>query len=170
MDRAATSKTFVCCLTYGGRTVKPDGFPIPNSQRASWECWLGRIPYCCRLRISRPQNTYARHTMHAASLPHRDEDRSNIFSSFSNLRPDSTSLDRGGDFFPCGFSPAPCIKQWIYFTWCNGWPMVLVTRAHSLSKLAFRGGVRIINPPLSKFGHMSKSGVMSKLGVHPVYL
>ena len=30
--------------------------------------------------------------------------------------------------------------------------------------------VRIINPPLSKFGHMYKSGVMSKSGVHPVYL
>ena len=30
--------------------------------------------------------------------------------------------------------------------------------------------VRIINPPLSKFGHMSKLGVMSKSGVHPVYL
>ena len=29
---------------------------------------------------------------------------------------------------------------------------------------------RIINPPLSKFGHMSKLGVMSKSGVHPVYL
>ena len=36
--------------------------------------------------------------------------------------------------------------------------MVLVTRAHNLSKLAFRGGVSIINPPLSKFGHMSKFG------------
>ena len=31
-------------------------------------------------------------------------------------------------------------------------------------------GVRIINPPLSKFGHMSKLGVMSKSAVHPVYL
>ena len=30
--------------------------------------------------------------------------------------------------------------------------------------------VRIINPPLYKFGHMSKSGVMFKSGVHPVYL
>ena len=30
--------------------------------------------------------------------------------------------------------------------------------------------IRIINPPLSKFGHMSKLGVMSKSGVHPVYL
>ena len=30
--------------------------------------------------------------------------------------------------------------------------------------------VRIINPPLSKFGHMSKLGVMSKSGVHLVYL
>ena len=30
--------------------------------------------------------------------------------------------------------------------------------------------VRIINPPLSKFGHMSKLGVMSKSGVNPVYL
>ena len=48
--------------------------------------------------------------------------------------------------------------------------MVLVTGAHSLSKLEFRGGVRIINPPLSKFGHMSKLGVISKSGVHLVYL
>ena len=47
--------------------------------------------------------------------------------------------------------------------------MVLVTRAHKLSKLAFRGGVRIINSPLVQFGHVSKSGVMSKSGVHPVY-
>ena len=30
--------------------------------------------------------------------------------------------------------------------------------------------VRIINPPLSKFGHMSNLGVMSKSGVHLVYL
>ena len=30
--------------------------------------------------------------------------------------------------------------------------------------------VRIYNPPLYKFGHMSKSKVMSKSGVHPVYL
>ena len=30
--------------------------------------------------------------------------------------------------------------------------------------------VRIINPPLSKFGHMSKLGFMSKSGVHLVYL
>ena len=30
--------------------------------------------------------------------------------------------------------------------------------------------VRIINPPLSKFVHMSKLGVMSKSGAHPVYL
>ena len=109
-------------------------------------------------------------TPDAALLPHRDEDCSNIFSSFSNLRPDSTCLDRGGDFFPCGFFLAPCIEKLIYFTWCNGWPMILVTRAHRLTKLAFRGGVRIINPPLSKFGHMSKSRVMSKSGVHPVYL
>src|SRR5713226_919213 len=50
-----------------------------------------------------PQNTCAQHTMHAASLPHRDEDCSNIFSSFSNLRPDSTCLDRGGGFFPMWF-------------------------------------------------------------------
>ena len=55
---------------------------------------------------ARPQYTYAHHTMHAASLPHRDEDCSNIFSSFSNLRPDSTCLDKGGDFFPCGFCPS----------------------------------------------------------------
>ena len=48
--------------------------------------------------------------------------------------------------------------------------MVLVTKAHSLSKLAFRGGVKIINPPLSKFGHMYKLGVMSKSRVHSVYL
>ena len=52
---------------------------------------------------ARPQNTCAQHTMHAASLPHRDEDFSNIVSSFSNLRPNSTCLDRGGAFFPCGF-------------------------------------------------------------------
>jgi len=55
---------------------------------------------------ARPQNTCAQHTMHAASLPHRDEDCSNIFSSFSNLRPDSTCLDRRRDFFPCGFFPS----------------------------------------------------------------
>ena len=47
--------------------------------------------------------------------------------------------------------------------------MVLVTRAHRMSKLEFKVGVRIINPPLSKFGHMSKLGVMSKSGVHLVY-
>ena len=47
--------------------------------------------------------------------------------------------------------------------------MVLVTKAHRFSKLAFRGGVRIINPPLSEFGHMSKSRVMSKSKVHRVY-
>ena len=55
---------------------------------------------------ARPKNTCAQHTMHAASLPHRDEDCSNIFSSFSNLRPDSTCLARGRDFFPCGFCPS----------------------------------------------------------------
>ena len=49
---------------------------------------------------TRPQNTYAQHTINATSLPHRDEDCSNIFSSFSNLRPDSTCLARGRDFFP----------------------------------------------------------------------
>ena len=53
----------------------------------------------------RPPNTCAQHTMHAASLPDRDEDCNNIFSSFSNLTPDSTCLDRGGAFFPCGFCP-----------------------------------------------------------------
>ena len=98
---------------------------------------------------ARPQNTCAQHTMHAASLPQRDEYCSNIFSSFSKLRPDSTFLDSGGDFSHVVFSPTPCIKQLLYFTWCNGWPMVLVTRAHRFSKLAFRGGIRIINPPLS---------------------
>ena len=46
---------------------------------------------------------------------------------------------------------------------------VMGDQGPQLSKLAFRGGVRIINPPLSKFGHMSKSRVMSKSGVHPVY-
>ena len=119
---------------------------------------------------ARPQNTCAQHTMHTASLPHRDEDCNNIFSSFSNLRPDSTYLDRGGDFFPCGFFPRSLYRAVTLFTWCNGWPMVLVTRAHSLFKLEFTGGVRIINPPLSQFVHMYKSGVMSKSGVHPVYL
>ena len=59
-----------------------------------------------RILHARPQNTCVQHTMHAASLPHRDEDCSNIFSSFSNLRPYSTCLDRGGDFFPCGFCPS----------------------------------------------------------------
>ena len=49
---------------------------------------------------ARPQNTYAQHTMHVDSLTHRYEDWGNIFSSFSNLRPDSTCLDRVGDFFP----------------------------------------------------------------------
>ena len=32
MDWAATGKTlYFCYLTYGSRTAKPDGFPIPNS-------------------------------------------------------------------------------------------------------------------------------------------
>ena len=55
---------------------------------------------------ARPWNACAQHTMHATSLPHRDEDCNNIFSTFSNLRPDSTYLDRGEAFFPCGFFPS----------------------------------------------------------------
>ena len=111
---------------------------------------------------ARPQDTCAQNIMHVALLHHRD--CNNTFSSFSNLNPDSICLVRGGLFSHVVFSPTPCIEHLLYFTWCNGWPMVLVTRAHRLSKLAFKGGVRIINPPLSKFGHMSK------LGVHPFYL
>ena len=66
---------------------------------------------------ARTQHTCAQHTMHAASLPHRDENCNNIFSSFSNLRPDSTYLDRGRGFFShVFFAPAPCIKQLLYFT------------------------------------------------------
>ena len=53
-----------------------------------------------------PHNTCPRNTMHVASLPHKDEYCSKIFSKFSNLRHDSTYLDRGGDFFPCGFFPS----------------------------------------------------------------
>ena len=37
VDRAATSKTlYFCYLTYGSRTAKPDGFPIPNSHGLVW--------------------------------------------------------------------------------------------------------------------------------------
>ena len=32
VDQATTGKTlYFCYLTYGSRTAKPDGFPIPNS-------------------------------------------------------------------------------------------------------------------------------------------
>ena len=50
---------------------------------------------------ARPQDTCAQNIMHAASLHHKD--CINIFSSFSNLNPDSICLVRGGNFFPCGF-------------------------------------------------------------------
>ena len=65
---------------------------------------------------AKPENTCAQNTIHVASLHHRDEGCSNIFPSFSNLNPDSICLDRGGNFFPCGFSPSPCIKKLLYFT------------------------------------------------------
>ena len=54
---------------------------------------------------ARPHNNCAQNTIHAASLHHRDEGCNNIFPSFSNLNPDSICLDKGGDFFPCGFFP-----------------------------------------------------------------
>ena len=38
--------------------------------------------------------------------------------------------------------------------------MVLVTRAHKFSKLAFSGGVRIIILPCPNWSIMSKSGVL----------
>ena len=50
---------------------------------------------------ARPQDTYEKNIMHAASLHHRD--CNNTFSSFSNLNSDSSFLVRGGDFFPRGF-------------------------------------------------------------------
>ena len=47
--------------------------------------------------------------------------------------------------------------------------MVLVTRAHKFSKLAFSGGVRIIILPCPIWSFISKSGVMSKSGVLSIY-
>ena len=67
----------------------------------------------------------------------------------NQIDPDSTCLIRRGVFSHVVFPQHVVFEQLPYFTWCNGWPVVLVTRAHRLSKLAFRGGVRIINPPLS---------------------
>ena len=53
---------------------------------------------------ARARNTCAQNTIHAASLDHRDEGCSNIFSIFFNLNPNSTFLVWwGGYFFPCGF-------------------------------------------------------------------
>ena len=63
---------------------------------------------------ARPHNTYAQNTIHAASLHQIDEGCTNIFPSFSNLNLDSICLDRGGDFFPCDFSPALVMSS--YFT------------------------------------------------------
>ena len=91
---------------------------------------------------ARPQDTCAHKIMHATSLHHKY--CSNKFSSFSNLNPGSICLVRGGDFFPCGFSPSS-----LYWAVTLLYLTVLVTRDHRLSKLAFRGGIRIINPPLS---------------------
>ena len=62
---------------------------------------FGRI---WRILYARTKDTYPQNIMHDASLHHRD--CSNTISSFSNLNPDSTCLDRGGDFFPCGFFPS----------------------------------------------------------------
>ena len=78
-------------------STRDKGYIPPSSHH---QFWRKR-----RSLHARPQNTCAQHTMHATSLPHRDEDCSNIFSSFSNLRPDSTCLDRGGAFFPMWFLP-----------------------------------------------------------------
>ena len=55
VDRAATSNPF-CYFGLRWPDRKPDGFPIPNSQRASWERLLGRIPFCCRLQFSTTQH------------------------------------------------------------------------------------------------------------------
>ena len=62
-------------------------------------------------------------------------------------------------FFPCGFFLVPCIKQLLCFSY-NGWPMILVMRAHNFSKLAFKGGVRIIILPCAIWSIMSKLGVL----------
>ena len=104
----------------------------------------------------RHQDTYAHNIMHAAPLHHRD--CNNTFSSFSNLNPDSICLVRGGLFSHVIFTPAPYVEQ-LKFNWCNGWPMVLVTRAHKFSKLAFRGGVRIIILTFPNWSIMPKLGV-----------
>ena len=61
----------------------------------------------------RPQDTYEKNIMHAASLHHRD--CNNTFSSFSNLNTDSICLVRGGDFFPMCFSPKLLVLS-SYFT------------------------------------------------------
>ena len=94
---------------------------------------------------SRPPDTCAQNIMHASSLHHKD--CKNTFSSFSNLNLDSIYLVSWRDFFPCGFFSSSLYWAVTLLTWCNGWPMVLVTRAHRLSKLAFRGGVRILILP-----------------------
>ena len=78
-------------------SARDKGYILPSSHHHFWRRR--------RSLHARPQNTYAQHTMHAASLPHRDEDCSNIFSSFLNLRPDSTYLARGRTFFSMWFLP-----------------------------------------------------------------
>ena len=55
VDRAVTSKTlcFVSCPTVAGPQTR--WIPHTKQSRASWESWQGRIPCCCFLQISRPQ-------------------------------------------------------------------------------------------------------------------
>ena len=56
VDQAATSKTFV--FVTWPTVARPQTGRIPYTKQswANWERWLGRIPCCCCLRISRPQH------------------------------------------------------------------------------------------------------------------
>ena len=67
---------------------------------------------------AKPQDTCAQKIMHVSLLHHIYEGCSNIFSSFSNLNPDSTYLVRGGIFSHVVFSQLLVLSS--YFTCCNG--------------------------------------------------
>ena len=56
VDRATTGKTL--CFVIWPMVAGPQTGRITHTKQslASWERWLGRIPYCCCLRISRPQH------------------------------------------------------------------------------------------------------------------
>ena len=71
-----------------------------------------------RILHARSQDTCAHNIMHANSLHHRYEGCSNIFSSFSNLNPDSIYLVRGGGF-PMWFISQLLVLS-SYFTCYNG--------------------------------------------------